>query len=66
MTDVDVDRVMKAAIAAANGDMAKAEHWYSTERISEFGGKTAEQLVAQGRATDVIRLIHMLESGFLG
>ena len=58
-------RVIKAA-TDLNGDLNKALFWYRNEPLATFGYKTAEGLVADGRADDVIRYIGSLLAGFSG
>jgi hypothetical protein len=48
------------------GDAVKARKWYFDERLSEFGGLTPAQAVAQGRESDVIRLLEMYDARFSG
>ncbi len=57
--------VMRAA-ALLSGDLKRAASWYYTDQIDVFGGLTAETLVLQGRARDVLIYIEMLEAGFAG
>jgi hypothetical protein len=40
--------------------------WYRNEPLPVFGYKTAEQLVSDGRAEDVIRYVVSLEAGAAG
>jgi len=40
--------------------------WYRNEPLPVFGYKTAEQLVSDGRADDVIRYVVSLEAGAAG
>lgn len=61
----DKELVLQAA-TALTGDRAKALTWYLTEPLSPFDGKTAEALVREGAAADVIRLIHSFSAGALG
>lgn len=62
----DEDRVMAAAIRAAGGDPSRAQAWYLQEKIVAFSGKTPQQLVAEGRAADLVRYIESLEQGPAG
>ena len=66
MKNTDVSTVLLAAVKASRGDKAKAENWFETASLAEFDGKTPAQLVRDGRAADVLRLISALEAGFLG
>ena len=58
-------RVIKAA-TDLNGELRKALFWYRNDPIAVFDYKTAETLVADGRADDVVRYIETLEAGFAG
>lgn len=53
-------RVIRAA-TDAHGCVSQALFWYRNEPLSEFGYKTAEQLVSSGRTEDVLRYIVSLE-----
>jgi hypothetical protein len=59
-------RVISAAFDASGNDMAKALLWFRNEPLAPFAYKTAEQLVAEGRVDDVIRLIESYEAGAAG
>lgn len=48
------------------GSAEVARRWYDTEPLREFEGRTGAQSVAQGRSDDVLRLLNLIESGFLG
>lgn len=58
-------RVIKAA-TDVNGDLDTALFWYRNEPISDFGYKTAEQLVSDGRCEDVLRHLSAVEAGAAG
>lgn len=58
-------RVLRAA-TDVSGDLARAMFWYRNEPLPVFGYKTAEQLVSDGRAEDVIRYVVSLEAGAAG
>ena len=64
----DKERVMKAAMEILMGispnDMAT--FWYSHIPLEMFHGKTAAQLVEEGRANDVIDFLDSIEAGFTG
>ncbi len=49
-----------------NGDLDKALFWYRNETLSEFGYKSAEQLVCEGRTEDVLSYLASLEAGAAG
>lgn len=66
MSDAVTDKVLEAATVAAGGDMAKARRWFEREPLREFDGRTAAEVVADGRGDDVLRLIEFYEQGFLG
>lgn len=59
-------RVIKAAYDASGGDLPRTLQWFRTEQLSPFGQKTAEQVVANGQANDVIRLIDSFHAGAAG
>lgn len=67
MTDCldDALAVVRAA-ALLSGDLKKAASWYFADRIGVFDGLTAEALVLQGRASDVLIYLETLEAGFSG
>ncbi|SEB24416.1 hypothetical protein [Variovorax sp. YR216] len=54
-------QILNAARDASGGDIARAMRWYRTEPIIPLEYKTAERLVAEGRANDV--LLAMSSSG---
>ena len=58
-------RVLKAA-TDLSGDMNKALFWFRNHPLQPFEYKTAEQLVADGKADAVIKYISMLEAGAAG
>lgn len=58
-------RVIKAA-TDVNGDVDRALFWYRNEPLSEFGYKSAEQLVSDGRTEDVLRYLVAVEAGAAG
>lgn len=45
------------------GSRDAAEAWYRNHPIAAFGDLTAADLVAQGRADDVLRFLDHIESG---
>ena len=59
-------RVLAAALNASGNDLGKALQWFRNEPLPPFAYKTAEQLVADGRADDVIRLIDTYAGGAAG
>lgn len=58
-------RAMAAAVAFM-GDRDRATAWYRAQGIAEFDGKTAEELVLEGREADVLKYIDMLSVGSTG
>lgn len=58
-------RVIKAAFDLS-GDLGKALFWYRNEPLSPFEYKTAERLVSEGRADDLLRYVVSLEAGAAG
>lgn len=59
-------RVLRAVFDLTGGDMDKAKAWFKNEPLPEFDYKTAETMVAAGKADDVIKLIEMYEAGAAG
>jgi hypothetical protein len=58
-------RVLRAA-NDVNQDMPSAIFWYRNEPLPAFAYKTAERLVVEGRADDVLRYVASLEAGATG
>lgn len=58
-------RAIKAA-TDLNGDLHKALFWYRNEPLAAFAYKTAERLVSEGRADDLLRYLASLEVGAAG
>jgi hypothetical protein len=58
-------RVLAAAVTFM-GDRDRATVWYRTQGIAEFNGKTAEHLVTEGRESDVLKYLEMLDAGACG
>jgi len=61
----DALRVIRAG-TDISGDVPKALFWYRNEPLPVFNYKTAEQLVSEGRADDVLRYVSSLETGAAG
>ena len=61
----DALAVIRAA-AVLSGDLKLAASWFFNDQIGLFDGLTAEALVLQGRARDVLIYIETLEAGFVG
>lgn len=59
-------QVLAAAKSLAGGNLEIAVAWYTTERLAPFNCKTAEILVAEGRADDVIDFLGSCQAGFVG
>ncbi|MET3594670.1 hypothetical protein ABID26_004078 [Mesorhizobium shonense] len=62
-------RDMVTAISAATehtGAVDKAIHWYRNGIIAEYGHRTAEELVADGRVEAVLAFLRDLENGARG
>ncbi|MDP3759691.1 MAG: DUF2384 domain-containing protein [Ramlibacter sp.] len=66
MSNALTDKILQAAAAVAGGDMVKARSWFEHEHLPEFDGRTAAQVVDEGRGDDVLRLIESYGQGFLG
>lgn len=58
-------RVIQVA-AIFSGDEERALFWYRHESLPPFGNKTAEQLVSDGRAEELLRYIASMETGASG
>ena len=58
-------RIIKAA-TDLRGDLDAALFWYRNEPLSVFEYKTAERLVSEGRAEDLLRYLGSLEAGAAG
>ena len=59
-------QVLAAVAAVSGGDRQAANFWYRNEPLAPFVYKTAESLVAGGRAADVVDLMTAYEAGFTG
>lgn len=59
-----VGRVV-SAVEAISGDRSKAVAWLQ-EPLATFDGKTALELIAEGRADVVLRYLASIASGFVG
>ena len=58
-------RAIKAA-TDVNGNLKNALFWYRNEPLAAFGYKTAERLVSEGRADDLLRYVASIEAGAAG
>ncbi|MGC4062242.1 MAG: DUF2384 domain-containing protein [Aquabacterium sp.] len=59
-------RVIKAAVDLNGDDVYNALFWYRNEPLTPFDYKTAETLVADRRADDVVRFLTSLQAGAAG
>lgn len=62
--DLHVRRVLQV-VEAISGNRDKAVAWLQ-EPIATFGGKTALELVAEGRTDDLLGYLASIESGYVG
>ena len=60
------ERANEIAANDLTGDVGRAIFWYRNEPLPPFNYKTAEQLVSEGRAEDVLRYVESLEAGAAG
>lgn len=61
----DAVRVLQAA-ADLRGDVNEALFWFKNHPIRDFDRKTADRLVADGKADAVLRYLRSLEAGATG
>lgn len=61
-----IQQVLTAATAVAGGDLTTAILWYRSEPLALFDCRTAEALVSEGRAADVLNLLESIQAGFVG
>ena len=61
-----IQQVLAAATAVAGGDLEAAILWCRNEPLALFDCRTAESLVAEGRAADVLNLLESFQAGFVG
>lgn len=59
-------QVLAVSMNASGGDLQAAIYWYRNEPLAAFDHKTAELLVAEGRASDVLDLLESYQAGFVG
>ncbi|MEJ1130733.1 DUF2384 domain-containing protein [Variovorax sp. CCNWLW225] len=59
-------QVLAAVATASGGDLQGAIFRYRNEPLAPFNYKTAEALVAEGRAADVLNLLKSIQAGFVG
>ncbi len=55
-----------SAAAELTGDLDKAIYWYRNEPITDYGHRTAGELVADGQVEAVLAYIRDLENGARG
>ncbi|MDP9932843.1 hypothetical protein [Variovorax paradoxus] len=60
-----IQQVLAVATAVSGGDLEAAILWYRNEPLALFDCWTAEPLVAEGRATDVLSLLEPFQAGFI-
>lgn len=58
--------VLAAVTVVSAGPLQDAIFWYRNEPLAPFDHKTAEMLVAEGRAADVLDLSESHQAGFVG
>lgn len=61
----DAIRVIAAA-CDIGGNLDKALDWFRSEALDVFGNKTAERIVSEGRAADVLKYLATVEAGYTG
>jgi hypothetical protein len=61
-----IQQVLAAATVVSGGDLEAAVLWYRNEPLAPFDSRTAEMLVAEGRAADVLNLLESFQAGFVG
>jgi len=59
-------QVLSAVAAASGGDLQDAVFRYRNEPLAPFNSKTAESLMTEGRAADVVDLMTAYEAGVTG
>lgn len=59
-------QVLAAVMAVSDRDLRAAIFRYRNEPLAPFNYKTAESLVAEGRAADVLNLLESFREGFVG
>ena len=58
--------VLTAVAVVSGGALQDAVFWYRNEPLALFDYETAEMLVAEGRAADVLNLLESYQAGFDG
>jgi hypothetical protein len=65
--DASLDELRVPLVATdLRGEANTASSWFRREHLSAFNGKTAEQLVREGRTDDVLAYLQSLEAGAAG
>lgn len=59
-------RVLAAVAAVSGAGLQDAIFWYRNEPLARLNYKTAEMLVAEGRAANVLNLLESFRDGFVG
>lgn len=59
-------QVIAMAADAAEGDLSRAVFWFTNVPLVELGGKTALQLVAEGKSEGLRRYVLNLSAGATG
>ncbi len=62
---LDSVRVIRVG-SEVSGNVERAIRWYRSSRIVCFGHKTPQELVSQGRTSDVIGYAKSLTTGWVG
>lgn len=61
----ELRRILSAA-TAVSGNMQTTIDWFHNDSLAVFSGKTAQEVMAEGRTTDLLRYIESLQAGFMG
>lgn len=59
-------RCVLIAAASVSGDMQAAINWFRNSGLAPFSGKTAQEVMADGRTRDLLEYIDSLHAGFAG
>jgi hypothetical protein len=59
-------QVLAAVMDVSEDGLHAAIFWYRNEPLAVFGHKTAEKLVTEGRAANVVDLLASYQAGFVG
>lgn len=55
-----------AAAADLNGDSQRALYWFRNQPIADFGYKTPETIVSEGKTDELVRYIEAIGAGSAG